>query len=116
MRTVLIAAALGEAATGLALVVAPGLVGRLLLGGELAGAALPFARVAGIALVGLGIACWPGPAVLGMLAYSTAVALYLAFLGAAGGQAGDLTWPAVALHAVLSLLLARAWLGRRRGV
>jgi hypothetical protein len=41
---------------------------------------VPVARVAGIALVGLGIALWPGPPRLGMLIYSTAVALYLAYV------------------------------------
>jgi hypothetical protein len=44
----------------LALLIVPGLVGRLLLGEELTGIAIPVARVAGIALVGLGMACWPG--------------------------------------------------------
>ena len=37
------------------------------------------------------------------------VTLYLAYLGFAGGLNGILLWPAVVLHAVLSVLLARAW-------
>ena len=74
------------------------------------GVAIPVARVAGIALIALGIACWPGPPLVGMLTYSAAVTLYLAYLGFAGGFAGVLLWPAVALHAVLSILLGRAWL------
>ena len=88
MRRVLALAAVGEIATGLALLVVPSLVGRLLLGEELAGVAIPVARVAGIALIGLGIACWPGTPLIGMLIYSTAVALYLAYVGFAGGSAG----------------------------
>jgi hypothetical protein len=103
MRTLLVLAALGEAATGLALLIVPSLVARLLLGEHLAGAAVPVARVAGIALVGLGIACWPGPPQVGFLVYSTAVALYLAYLGLSGGAAGILLWPAVTLHVSLSL-------------
>ena len=110
MKNVLIFAAVGEGATGLALLIVPSLVGRLLLGEELAGVAIPVARVAGIALIALGIACWPGPPTVGMLTYSTAVALYLAYLGLAGGLTGVLLWPAVALHVVLSILLGRAWL------
>jgi hypothetical protein len=110
MKRILIFAAIGEAATGLALLIAPSLVGQLLLGEELTGVAIPVARVAGIALVALGIVCWPGPPVVGMLTYSAAVTLYLAYVGFAGGLAGDLLWPAVALHLVLSILLARAWL------
>jgi len=109
MKRALIFAAVGEASTGLALLIVPGLVGRLLLGEELTGIAIPVARVAGIALIALGVACWPGPPRVGMLTYSAAVTLYLAYLGFAGGLSGILLWPAVVLHAVLSVLLARAW-------
>jgi hypothetical protein len=110
MKKILIFAAVGEAATGLALLIVPSLVGQLLLGEELGGVAVPLARVAGIALIGLGIACWPGPPLVGMLTYSTGVVLYLAYLGFAAGLTGALLWPAVALHVVLSILLGRACL------
>ena len=49
MKKVLVFAAVAEAATGLALLVVPSLVGQLLLGEELTGVAIPVARVAGIA-------------------------------------------------------------------
>jgi len=107
MKSALVFAAVGEAATGLALLVVPSLVGQLLLGVELAGIAIAVARVAGIALVALGIACWPGPPRLGMLAYGAAVTLYLACLGFVG-VGGILLWPAVVLHAILTALLVRA--------
>jgi hypothetical protein len=110
MRKVLTFAAAGEAATGLALLIVPSLVGQLLLGGELTGIAIPVGRVAGIALIALGVSCWPASPLVGMLIYSSAVTVYLAYLGFAGGLAGVLLWPAVALHLVLSLLLSRAWL------
>jgi hypothetical protein len=110
MKKPLMFAAVAEAATGLALLVVPSLVGQLLLGEVLAGIAIPVARVAGIALIALGIACWPGPSLVGMLIYSAAITLYLAYLGFAGGLVGVLLWPAVGLHAVLSILLIRAWL------
>ena len=109
MKKVLIFAAVGEAATGLALLIVPALVGQLLLGEELTGVAIQVARLAGIALIALGIACWPGPALVGMLIYSALVTLYLAYLGFAGGLTGVLLWPAVALHVALSILLGRAW-------
>ena len=108
MKTALLLAAIGEAATGVALLIVPSLVGQLLLGEPLTGVATPVARVAGIALIGLGIACWPGPPLIGMLTYSAAVTLYLAYLGLAGGFGGVLLWPAVVLHLVLATLLARA--------
>ena len=105
MKKVMVFAAVAEAATGLALVIVPSLVGRLLLGEELTGVAIPVARVAGIALIGLGIACWPGPPLNGMVTYSAVVALYLSYLGFAAGLTGVFLWPAVALHVSLTALL-----------
>jgi hypothetical protein len=107
MKWVLIFAAIAEAITGLALLIAPSLVGQLLLGEQFTGVAIPVARVAGIALIALGIACWPGPPLVGMLIYIASVALYLAYLGFAEGLTGVLLWPAVALHAILTALLTR---------
>jgi hypothetical protein len=106
MKRVLIFAAVGEAGTGLALLVVPSLVGWLLLGEALTGIAIPVARVAGIALIALGVACWPGPPRVGMLIYSAVVGLYLAYLGFAGGLAGILLWPAVILHGILTALIS----------
>jgi hypothetical protein len=107
MKNVLTFAAVAEAATGLGLLIVPSLVGQLLLGEQLAGVAVPVARVSGIALIALGIACWPGPPLLGMLTYSAMVTLYLAYLGFAGGLTGVLLWPAIMLHAILTALLTR---------
>ena len=107
-KWVLIFAAVGEVSTGLALLIVPGLVGRLLLGEELTGIAIPVAGVAGIALLGLGIACWPGTPRAGMLTYSAAVTVYLAYLGITGIATGPLLWPAVVLHVILTALLGRA--------
>lgn len=113
MKNVLIGAAVGEVATGLALLVAPSLVGQLLLGQEIAGVTVAVARVTGIALVALGVSCWPGPPLVGMLLYSAAATLYLAYLGFAG-LAGILLWPAVVLHLLLSIFLGHAWLQTKR--
>jgi len=111
MKRVIILAALGEAATGLALVVVPSLVGRLLLGEALTGVAVPVARVAGIALIALAVACWPGPPRVGMLIYVGVVALYLAYVGFAGSSTGILLWPAVGVHVILTALLIWAITG-----
>lgn len=112
MKRVLFLAAIGEALTGLALLLDPSLVGQLLLGVRLAGVAIPVARVAGIALIALSIACWPGAAAVGMVFYGAGVALYLAYVGLVHGLTGILLWPAVVLHLVLSALLARAAMKR----
>ena len=108
MKKALVLAAVSEAVTGLALLIVPSLIGRLLLGEELAGVAIPVARVLGIALIALGVACWPGTPLIGMLTYSSAVTLYLAYVGFAGGLTGILLWPAVVLHVILTALLTRA--------
>ncbi len=108
MKGALTFAAIGEVATGLTLLVVPSLVGRWLFGEDLTGVAVPIARVAGIALIGLGVACWPGTPLVGMLIYSAAVTLYLAYLGLADGLTGLLLWPAVVLHASLTALLTLA--------
>jgi hypothetical protein len=112
MKKLLTLAAVVEEATGVALLIAPSLVGRLLLGAELAGASIPVARVTGIALIALGVSCFPrmergrlGQALIGMLTYSLLVTLYLLYLGVRGEWVGPLLWPAAAVHAVLTMLL-----------
>jgi len=115
MRIVLVFAAVAEIVTGLALLIVPSLVGQLLLNEELADITIPVARVTGLALIGLGLACWPGPPVLGMLVYSTLVMLYLAYIGFVDDFVGVFLWPAVLLHAGLSIFLAAyGWPQRRR--
>jgi hypothetical protein len=108
MKGVLVLAAVGEAATGVALLLLPSVVGQLLFGAELTGIAVVVARVAGIALIALSVACWPGTPLLGMLFYSAAITLYLAYLGLTGGASGMLLWPAVGLHVIVSAMLIRA--------
>jgi hypothetical protein len=108
MKRVLALAAAAEAGLGLVLLVYPPIVVRLLLGADIAGAGIVVSRVAGIALIALGVTCWPGPPLIGMLTYSAAVTLYLAYVGFVGGLSGILLWPAVVLHVILTVLLARA--------
>jgi len=112
MKKLLALAAVSEAVTGLVLLVYPPIVVHLLFGADIAGAGILLSRIAGISLIALGVACWPRNtahgSLFGMLTYSTLAALYLAYLGITGGV-GILLWPAVAVHAVLSFLLIRAW-------
>jgi hypothetical protein len=116
MNKLLAFAAIAEAAAGIALVMVPSSFARLLFGAELAGAGVAAGRIAGVALVSLGIACWPGrgasrSGLLAMLTYGLLVTSYLWYLGLRGETVGPLLWPAIALHAVLTALLARAWFG-----
>jgi Ca2+/Na+ antiporter len=106
-------AAIVEVGTGLALMLDPALVAALLVGAELASAGNVLGRWAGVVLVALGLACWPGPlraeggsaAFRAMVTYNSLTALYLAYLGTAGHLGGILLWPGVALHAVVAMLL-----------
>jgi hypothetical protein len=98
-------AAIVEIVTGVAMLMVPSLAGQLLLGAELTGIAVTIARVTGIALIALGVACWPGTPLVGMVTYGAAVTLYLAYVGLAGGSTGLLLWPAVTLHAILTAVL-----------
>jgi hypothetical protein len=109
MKRLLAFTAIIEAATGLALIIVPSLVGWLLFGAEFTGVAIPAARVTGIALLALGVGCWPrSTAFCGMLTYSALVTLYLLYLAIRGEWVGPLLWPVVALHGILTVLLARA--------
>ena len=112
MKTVLFLAALVEGATRALLLTFPSIVLRVLFGAEVAGAGEVAGRIAGIALIGLGVACWPDgstrPALRGMLTYSLLATLFLAYVGVRGASVGGLLWPAVAAHAILVGLLLRA--------
>jgi hypothetical protein len=107
VKSVLAFAAVIEIATGVTLLLAPSLMAQWLFAADLVGIAIPIARVAGIALICLGVACWPGTPLLGMVTYSVAAALYLAYVGYSGGPSGKLLWPAVVAHVVLAALLTR---------
>jgi len=84
---------------------------------EMSGAGTLLVRCFGIALLALGLACWPTrqraetgwPAFRAMLTYNALIALYLAYLGTAGRLSGVLLWPGAALHALVALLLVWTW-------
>ena len=122
LRKILAFAAVVEVGTGLVLMIDPAIVGVLLLGAEVSGVGTLLGRCFGIALLALGLACWPGrqraesdvPAFRAMLIYNVLIALYLAYLGTVVHLGGLLLWPGVALHAVVALLLVRASRDGRR--
>jgi hypothetical protein len=111
-RSLVVLSAGIEMATGFALIAAPGFVGRALLRADLPAAGIAVARVAGLGLLSLRLACWPGSsettpqATRALLIYNALVALYLGYLRAAAGFVSYLLWPACGLHALLTILLA----------
>jgi len=110
-RTLIILSAAIEFATGAALIVVPAFIGRALLGADLSGTGVAVARVAGLGLLSLGLACWPSRndanprATRALFTYNLLAALYLGYLRAGAGFVSYLLWPACALHAALTVLL-----------
>jgi hypothetical protein len=119
-RMLVIVSAAIEAATGIALIGVPDFVARLLLGVELSAGGVAVARVAGFALLALGVGCWPDgsdatlQATRALFLYNLCAGLYLGYLRVGGGFIGYLLWPACALHVVLGALLVRGALDSNR--
>lgn len=113
-QALLTATAVIELPTGVALLAAPSWVAELLLGEGLgSGAAMVVGRVAGAALLALGLSCWAeiehpktSGLPIGMLIYNGAVAFLLAHAARVGHMHGPVLWPAVVLHALLTLWCA----------
>jgi hypothetical protein len=119
MQPLLIVTAAIELGAGVALLAVPSLAAQLLLGTPLdSPVAFTLARVAGGAILALGIACWLGrrdvasPAarglVMGMLVYNVVAAAVLAYAGVAWKLNGVLLWPGVVLHAGMAVWCVRA--------
>jgi hypothetical protein len=118
LRRVLIFSAAAEAATGIALMIAPSVVIPLLIRENTTDLAIWLGRFVGVALLSLAMACWPGQhrldvgcaAFRAMVTYNTIVGLLFGYIGAALHVGGPLLWPATVLHLVIALLL---WMRRR---
>jgi hypothetical protein len=112
-RGLLTATAFVEIPTGVALLASPGVPASLLLGAPLAAsAAIAVARMAGAAVLSLGVACWlvrhdgesrPGRGVVvSMLGYNVGVGVVLTHASLGLSVTGVLLWPAVGLHTALA--------------
>jgi hypothetical protein len=101
-----------EVLTGLALIVAPSLLGRLLFGSNLNAAGEATGRISGFVMVCLAAGCWPRASKSGrhqarfpLIALSWLAAAFLVVTGLIGSNVGSLLWPAAALHLILAVLL-----------
>jgi hypothetical protein len=116
MRTkpLFVATAVIEAGAGLALLVSPALTVWILIGATFdAPAESVVGRVAGAALLAWGLCCWVARnddhsragrgIVLGMLLYHAVTVMVLAEAGIVLHLSGIGLWPAVVLHAVMSV-------------
>ncbi len=110
-----------EILTGLALIVAPSLVARLLFGSNLNAAGEAIGRIAGLVLLCLAAGCWPRAGesarqvLVPLIALSWLAAAFLVATGVIGANVGLLLWPAAALHLILAVLLTWAGVESRRG-
>jgi len=114
MKQLLVVTALIEAAAGVAIVCFPSKMVELLMGSPLDDCpSAAIVRVAGCALLALGIACWlasrsarTGCArgwVTVMTVYNLSAATALGIVGLRSPSAGVLLWPTVVLHAAMAL-------------
>jgi hypothetical protein len=114
MRTLLIVTALLEAVVGFVLAAAPSVLASILFGAPLdAPSASTLGRLAGIALLTMGLFCWlarnnrQGSAsaapVVAMLFYNVAAVTLLLYARLGLGLSGIGLWPGVAGHAALAL-------------
>src|SRR4051812_273479 len=113
MKALLLVTAMLEAGVGIGLLAVPSAVALVLLGAPLEiPAALTVARVAGAALLALGVACWLGSSdvqscaargvVSAMVIYNLGAAIILGMAGMQSDRTGIGLWPAVILHAVMT--------------
>lgn len=112
-RTVLLIAAWFEILVGASFVLALNLQSQMLFGATVEGAGAGFGRLAGIALIGLGVACLPAKleearqrAVRVLFVYNIGAAILIAWIGATTTFSGVVLWPIVLVHAVIALALA----------
>ncbi len=103
--------AIAELATGLALIAMPAVGIALLLGPMESANVVTVTRLTAIALIALGLACWPTghrtgvAAFRALLTYNLLVAAYFAYLCVGQQLGGILLWPVVVLHAAIAGML-----------
>jgi hypothetical protein len=118
MKNLLTVTAAIEGPIGLLLVTAPSIVTKLLLDSSPdAPAALTVARLAGLALLTLTLACWLArldeatratrELVTALVLYNFGAAILLAYAGLALRLSGAILWPAVLVHAFMGAWCVR---------
>jgi len=124
MKPLLLATAALEAGVGVGLLAAPSAVAQVLLGATLdSPVAMAVARVAGAALLALGVACWLAASdtescaargvVSAMALYNLGAVIILAAAGSQWERAGIALWPAVILHAAMTVWCITSLLRKR---
>jgi hypothetical protein len=113
-KSLFVATSVIEIGAGLALLASPALAASILIGSAFdTPADSVVGRVAGAALLALGVACWcarndvlsrsASGLIVGMLLYNIVVALVLVYAGIDLQLFGVGLWPTVALHVVMAI-------------
>jgi hypothetical protein len=111
-RTAIKIAAWVEIIVGASFILALNAQSQFIFGATPEGIGDTWARFAGVALIGLGIACLPSnlagarQGVRGLLVFNIGATIFFAWVGVATTFGGVLLWPVVILHAVISIALA----------
>ena len=123
MKSLLGVTAVLEAGVGLALAALPSQLAAILLGSPLDGAvASTIARVAGVALCALGLACWLARhdgvshaargLVTALVFYNAAASMVLVYAGVALELSSVALWPTVLIHVAMAAWCVIRLLGK----
>ncbi len=111
-KLLLVVTAVLELTLGIALLIVPSGVAEILLGAGLGSLeSVAVARVAGAAIVSIGLTCWlsrdgGGPRnglVIGLLTYNVSIPVLFVHAAVADGMHGSALWPASVMHTVLAI-------------
>lgn len=108
-----------ELITGVTLLLLPAVVMQQLFSSPTSDAGEQLTRLYGLALIGLGVACWespcPLPARRGLLVYNCSAAVLLIILGSQELSGGAAVWAGALIHVVLGVLMIRDQLANSSG-
>ena len=100
-----------ELITGVTLLLLPAVVMQQLFSSPTSDAGEQLTRLYGLALIGLGVACWespcPLPARRGLLVYNCSAAVLLITLGSQQLSGGAAVWAGALIHIVFGVLMIR---------
>jgi len=111
-KSLLVVTAIAELGAGLVLLIAPSPTVKLLLGAGLESPeSVLLGKIAGAALLAIGLSCWlgrnePGGLVAGLLLYNAALVILFFDAAVIDKMQGIGIWPAVGVHGALAIWCA----------
>lgn len=119
-KFLLIVTAIVESGAGIAFLIAPSLMTELMLGKGLSTpSSIMVGRVAGIALLSIGLVCWLergkvgngqlAGLIVGLLVYNVSIPILLVYAAVVENMSGVAFWPGIGLHSGLSIWCVRCF-------